>query len=448
MIGAPLSWFGIVRMGLVQTALGAIVVLTTSTLNRVMVVELGLAAALPGALVGFHYSLQILRPRWGFGSDVSGRRTPWIVAGMAILAIGGVVAAMATALMAQSTLYGILLAIVGYGLVGIGVGAAGTSLLALLAARVVPERRAAAATIVWLMMIAGFIVTTIAVGNVLDPFTPARLVAVSASVSAIAFLLSVVAVAGLEGPVVARDEARGADEEQPQFAQALSDVWADAHARRFTIFIFISMLAYSMQDLILEPFAGLAFGLSPGQTTKLAGLQHSGVFCGMILVGIACSSRLAIGSLRSWVIGGCLASAVSLAALIVAGAVGTVVSLKAAVFALGLANGAFAVAAIGNMMSLASASGVRNTGTRMGLWGASQAISFGVGGFTGAALVDLFRIFVTGVSASYAIVFALEALLFLYSAHLAIKAIAPRYPQQQGSDVDVGARPLLSAEPG
>ena len=65
MTAATLGWLGIVRLGLVQTALGAIVVLTTSTLNRVMVVELALPATLPGALVAMHYAVQVLRPRLG-----------------------------------------------------------------------------------------------------------------------------------------------------------------------------------------------------------------------------------------------------------------------------------------------------------------------------------------------------------------------------------------------
>ena len=41
---SPFGWLHIVRLGLVQAALGSIVVLTTSTLNRVMVVELALPA--------------------------------------------------------------------------------------------------------------------------------------------------------------------------------------------------------------------------------------------------------------------------------------------------------------------------------------------------------------------------------------------------------------------
>ncbi|MFZ8913852.1 MAG: PucC family protein, partial [Pseudomonadales bacterium] len=89
----PLSWLGIVRLGLVQTALGAIVVLTTSTLNRIMVVELALPAMIPGALVALHYAIQLLRPRLGHGSDVGGRRSPWILGGMAVLGLGGFAAA-------------------------------------------------------------------------------------------------------------------------------------------------------------------------------------------------------------------------------------------------------------------------------------------------------------------------------------------------------------------
>ncbi|MEO0546294.1 MAG: PucC family protein, partial [Pseudomonadota bacterium] len=127
-----MSWIGIIRLGLVQTALGAIVVLTTSTLNRIMVVEYALAAVVPGALVALHYAIQMTRPRWGYGSDVGGRRTPWIIGGMAVLAIGGALAAVGTGLMGTSVWGGIALSVVAFALIGLGVGASGTSLLTLL----------------------------------------------------------------------------------------------------------------------------------------------------------------------------------------------------------------------------------------------------------------------------------------------------------------------------
>ncbi|RYJ03472.1 MAG: MFS transporter, partial [Acetobacteraceae bacterium] len=60
--GTGMGWLGILRLGLVQTSLGAIVVLTTSAINRVMVVELGLPATIPGLLVALHYAVQLMRP--------------------------------------------------------------------------------------------------------------------------------------------------------------------------------------------------------------------------------------------------------------------------------------------------------------------------------------------------------------------------------------------------
>lgn len=426
MSGAGLGWLGIVRLGLVQTALGAIVVLTTSTINRVMVVELALPALLPGALVGFHYALQVLRPRWGHGSDVGGRRTTWILAGMAILAVGGILAALATALMASSISAGIALAFVAFGLIGVGVGAAGTSLLALLAVTVAPERRGAAATIVWLMMIAGFVVTAATAGHYLDPFSAARLVAVATVIAALAMLVTTIALVGIERRYAQPQLATTPDSSaQVPFSVALAEVWADPVARRFTVFVFVSMLAYSMQDLILEPFAGIVYGMTPGQSTKLAGLQHGGVFTGMVLVAFAGSAGLGIGTLRGWTIGGCIASFAALLALSMGTVMSPVWPLAPSVFLLGVANGAFAVAAIGSMMQLAGQASTSRTGVRMGLWGAAQAIAFGVGGFLGAVAVDLLRAAGVEASSAFGMVFVGEGFLFLFASWLAARCIAP-----------------------
>ena len=426
MTTASIGWFGIFRLGLVQTALGAIVVLTTSTLNRVMVVELSLPAMLPGALVALHYAVQILRPRMGYGSDVGGRRTPWIIGGMAVLAVGGILAAVATAWMADQLLAGIALAVVAFILIGAGVGAAGTSLLVLLAKRVDSARRAPAATIVWLMMIVGFAVTATVAGQLLDPFSPARLIAVTASVSIAAFVLTLLAVWNVEGG--AGDVATIASATaKPGFFEALRQVWAEPASRQFTVFVFVSMIAYSAQDLILEPFAGAVFGFTPGESTKLSGVQHAGVFVGMLLVALAGSAVLGrrFGSLKAWTVGGCLASAVSLGGLTVAGLIGGAWPLKLNVFLLGVTNGAFAIAAIASMMSLAGAGRDSREGVRMGLWGAAQAIAFGIGGFLGTLASDVARFFLESPDRAYASVFAGEAALFVFSALLAAKVGQP-----------------------
>lgn len=423
----PLTWMGIIRLGLVQTALGAIIILTTSTLNRIMVVEHALPAVLPGALVGFHYAIQISRPRWGYGSDMGGQRTPWIIGGMAILAIGGALAAAATALIGSNFMQGLLLSIFAFALIGIGVGASGTSLLALLATRVAPKRRPAAASIVWIMMIAGFIITAVTAGSHLDPYTPQRLIAVSSIVSIIAFCVAVLALIGVEGrtPSGARDAPLVAGK-KPSFTKAFKDVWNEPKARQFTLFVFISMLAYSAQDLILEPFAGIVFGFTPGESTKLAGAQNGGAMAGMILVAIAGSAvgGRYLGSMRSWAVGGCIASAIAFGGLALAAYVGPSWPLRLNVFLLGFANGAFAVAAIGSMMGLAGQGEAKREGTRMGVWGAAQAVAFGLGGFLGAVAIDVARALLSSPPTAYAAIFVAEAVLFLVSGYIAMK-VAP-----------------------
>lgn len=417
---APLGWLGIMRLGLVQTAIGAIVVLTTSTINRVMVVELALPAILPGLLVALHYAVQILRPRWGHGSDVGGRLTPWIIGGMAVLALGGFGAAAATALMETAFWPGVLLAAASFAAIGMGVGASGTCLLILLSRRVADARRPAAATVVWVMMIAGFIVTAGLVGHALDPFSTGRLVAVSGLVSALALAITVLAVRGVEGEgaAVVPDRAAPVD---TSFRVALREVWDEPQARLFAIFIFVSMIAYSAQDLILEPFAGTVFGFTPGESTRLAGVQNGGVLAGMVLVAVVTTlggSRA--GSLRLWAVGGCLASALALAGLAMSAFAGPGFPLRGTVFALGLANGAYAVAAIGSMMRLVGQGKPERQGVRMGLWGAAQGVAFGLGGLCGAAATDLARQLAATPAAAYAAVFAAEALLFVVAAGLAL----------------------------
>ena len=420
---AGLSWWHIIRLGLIQTSLGGIVVLTTSRLNRIMVVEVALAATIPGFLVTIHHVVQLARPRIGYGSDVGGRRTPWIISGMAILGIGGVLAALGTTLIPTQYWLGLGVSALGFFAIGVGTGATGTSLLALLAKQVAPERKPAAAALVWFMMIIGFAVTAGIAGHFLDPYSPERLLAVTATVSALAMIVTLVVVRGIE-PRGSEDRNSATNEAAPEkgaFRNALLEVWQDPQARVFTIFVFVSMLAYSAQDLILEPFAGLVFGRTPGESTQLAGVQHGGVLLGMAAMAISTLLFKSRGAalLRLWIRGGCLLSAVALFLLCWGGLSSPTWSLEANVFLLGTANGGFAVAAIGAMMVLASAGQEKREGIRMGLWGAAQAIAFALGGFLGTVAVDVTRYWLNDPAISYGLVFACEGVLFVIAASLA-----------------------------
>jgi len=437
-----LTWPQIARLGLVQASLGSIVVLTTSLLNRVMVVELALPAILPGALVAFHYFIQLIRPRMGFGSDQTRRASPWIRGGILVLASGGVLAAASTVLLSSSLGLGIALATVAFLMIGIGVSSSGTALLVLLAKRVEPKKKAAAATCVWLMMIFGFAFTASVSGKFLTPFSFERLLIISSTVSMIAVVVTFLAIWGMESPVTKTgqlipnvDEVELESPSKVTFREAFAEVWKESRVRSFTWFVFVSMLAYSSQDLILEPFAAVAFGFTPAQTTTLSGLQNGGVLVGMLVLAFVTTKAKSqtLTTLSNWTIGGCLASALAMLGLVLSGPIANVVFFEVAVFLLGIFNGAFSIAAIGSMMQFASVGSTRREGVRMGIWGASQAMAFGLGGIIGTGLSDIARIILGDPASAYAFVFFLEGVLFIVAAYLSYQTRSQKQTNNMSS---------------
>ncbi len=419
-----IGWAGIFRLGLVNMALGSIVIQPFTTFNQAMTQDLGMMAMLPGFLGAIYYIIQLSRPGIGHGLDQGGRKTPWMVGGMGILALGGTAGAASIVLMEQHALLGILASFFAYFLIGAGSATTGTALLTFLASRVQPQLRSVAAMVVWPMMIFGFAVTGATVGAILDPFSTERLFFIVATVSLIAFTVTNLALFRLEGrPDPAATSAPRQERNPSGFMRALQEVWADDKARRFTLFVFASMLAYNAHEAIMEPFARQAFDLTAGQATQLGGgYLYAGVLAGMFLAGVA--GRIGpgrLGALWTWAIGGCFASGAALAALGIGSFFNDMWPLAPSVFLLGLANGSFTVAAIGLMMRLANEGPDGRSGVRIGLWGAAQAIAFGIGIFLGTAGVDAFRILLDLPTFGYNVVFTLAAVLFMVAGWLAFR---------------------------
>jgi BCD family chlorophyll transporter-like MFS transporter len=416
-----LGWRDVGRLGLAQMGIGAVAALMMSTLNRVMIVELDLPASVPSALVALHFAMQMGRARLGFASDRSGRRAPWVMGGGAVLGVGAGLAALGTALVPTQRWAGLALCVVAYAMIGIGLSASGTALLALAAERAAPRRLGAVAAALWILMIFGIAVSAIITGKLLDPFSLERLVAVSAGVGAVSFVLHVLAVSGgvarrADADPRARREAEALGE---RFADAARAALAEPATRRFVGYVFCAMLAFSAQELILEPFAGRVFGMTPGQTTQLGGMQNGGVLLGMLGAALL-STR--VGTLRAWAAGGCLASALAFVALSQVAATGSVPALKGCVLALGVANGVFTVGGVGSMMALTGAADRRETGLRLGIFGAAQGIAYGLGSLSGGVVSDVARFVLGSPARGYAAVFVVEAVLFAAAAWLALRS--------------------------
>jgi BCD family chlorophyll transporter-like MFS transporter len=133
--------------------------------------------------------------------------------------------------------------------------------------------------------------------------------------------------------------------------------------------------------------------------------------------------------LKAWTVGGCVASALALVCLAGAATVGPGWPLGATVFALGTANGAFSIGTIGSMMRMAGEGRERREGVRMGLWGAAQAVAFGLGGLIGSGASDLARRLLGAPGPAYSAVFLFEAVLFLVAAAIAIAMRDSTQPQ-------------------
>ena len=429
-----MNWFSILRLGLVQLCIGSSVVIPLSTLNRLMKVELALPATIAGFLIALHYAVQLTRVNWGYLSDKTQNRSQWIIFGMLILGIGGVLASVSIPLIESNFAYGIMLALFSYTLIGFGVGAAGTPLLALLASYSSKSQKGFAASITFLMMILGLAITGITAGIILDPYSHQKLIKITASLAIITNILSYLSLKNLEKSLLNNADARipNSIRYDVPFLTGIKKIWMEREARLFTIFIFISMGAFSMQDPILEPFAGEVFGFAVGESTKLDGFHKVGTLIGIILI-ILCLSKFRIGfgsfsivknerlgSEKFWLITGCLFSALSLFIISLLGLTYRDPGiLNSVVFFFGISNGVFTAGILGTMLHLASrGSGDNNTGTRMGIWGAAQAYATMIAVFFSTVLVDILGLMMNSLPSVYGIVFLTAASFFIAAAFL------------------------------
>jgi BCD family chlorophyll transporter-like MFS transporter len=282
------------------------------------------------------------------------------------------------------------------------------------------EQRAGAAAITWILMIVGIIITAAVSGALLDPFSFPKLIAIAGGIGGIGFVLSFLATLGIErGARPAAVSATTAASGETSFMSSLRVVLAEPAARLFAGFVFLAMFAYSAQDLILEPFAGIAFGMTPGESTSLSGAHHGGVLIGMIVAAVVATRR---GQLRYWAAIGCGASALTYVALAFSPSFDDARLFRAIVVLLGLSNGVFAIGAIGSMMALTGDRTDGRAGLRLGVFGAAQALAYAVGTMSGAAGVDLARALLDSPLRGYLAVFSVQAVLFGGSAYLALRS--------------------------
>jgi BCD family chlorophyll transporter-like MFS transporter len=415
----PLS--RLLRLSLFQVSVGMVLVLMIGTLNRVMIVELGVPASLVGVMIALPLIFAPLRAVIGFRSDnhrsaLGWRRTPFLYRG-ALLQFGGL-AIMPFALLVLAgagqaehapAWIGLVAAAAAFLLVGAGVHTVQTVGLALATDLADPASRPKVVGLMYVMLLLGMVVSAFVFGAALTPFSPGGLVQVIQT-SAILTLLLIGVAAWKQEP-----RRRGVvPQTAPRFSEAWKDFAQGPQALRHLLFVGMGTMALSMEDVLLEPYGGQILGMNVSQTTTLTATLAIGG-----LAGLALASRvLARGydPFRLACIGLALGAPAFLA-ILASSPFGSVPMFATGVFLIGVASGLFGHGTLTSAMNRAS----RNqAGLALGAWGAAQAFAAGTAVAMGGVLRDVFLLAGASPAAAYHGVYWIEVALLL--AALAVAA--------------------------
>jgi BCD family chlorophyll transporter-like MFS transporter len=385
MTNSPAS---LVRLAGLPVSLTLLSILAGSVINRVMVVELGLPVTLAGLFLAVPLLISPLRIWLGHLSDaypISGRRRePYLVAG-ALLSGSGVALSVTRVVDAPEPVsLGSTLVLIGLLLYGMGRNLTGNTFQALLTDRFAPGvARARAANLYEVVKISGLVIGAGLLSLTLQPYSAERLVLVVALVAALSVLLSVIGAVGQEPRTAALRNASKRAREHAFWQSFRTLVWNDPQARLFFGVIMLTVLGTQMQDVLMEPYAGLVLGMDVAATTRLTMFWGIGALASILLSGLVLIRWLGLARLYRLGIGLLLPL---FALVVLAGVIRSPLLLQLAVVALGLGSGLAAASLLAQAMELTNA---RSAGLLLGVWGLAFQLGRALANLFGAGLVDL-----------------------------------------------------------
>ena len=379
-VGLPLS--RLLRLSLFQVTVGMATALIVGTLNRVMIVELGVPAWLVAAMVALPLLVAPMRALTGFRSDThrsafGWRRVPFIWTGTMLQFFG--LAIMPFALLVLSGLgqvaappiVGQLAAALAFLVVGLGLQTAQTAGLALATDLATEDTRPRVVALMYVMLLLGMVGSGIAFGVLLADFTPKRLIQVVQAAAMVTLALNAIALWKQE----ARDPARAAALKAAP-PPAFRDTWrrfiANGRAKRFLWSVGLGTAAFNMQDIVLEPYGGEILHLSVGDTSLLTALLAAGSLAGFALAARVLgrgSDPLRVAAY------GALAGLPAFSAVIFAAPLDAGWMFRLGAVAIGFGGGLFSVGTLTAAMRMEEKGFV---GLALGAWGAVQASAAGL----------------------------------------------------------------------
>jgi len=410
----------LLRLSLFQVTVGMAVVLLIGTLNRVMIVELGVPAWLVAVMISMPLIFAPLRAMVGFRSDthrsvLGWRRVPFIWMGT-LLQFGGL-AIMPFALILLSgdsqgpAFIGQFGAAIAFLLVGAGLHTTQTVGLALATDLAAPDMRPRVVALMGFMLLAGMVASAGIFGALLANFSEIRLIQVVQGSALATMVLNGIALWKQE----ARDPSRTAGTApRPSFTASWRSLDDPGRATRRLVAVALGTIGFSMQDVLLEPYGGQVLHLPVAATTLLTALLACGGIAGFILAGI----RLRRDSDPYRLAGlGAVIGLAAFSAVIFASPLDSRWLFATGVALIGLGAGLFEAGTLTAAMALNRGG---HSGLALGAWGAAQASAAGAAIACGGLIRDavasltesgLFGAAMTGPAAGYIAVYQIEIVL-------------------------------------
>ena len=434
--GLPLA--RLLRLSLFKVTMGMTTALLIGTLNRVMIVELGVAASLVSLMLALPMLVAPFRAVTGYQSDThrsafGWKRVPFMWGGTLIQFFG--LAFMPFALLnlsgeAQNPLPVWLVegvVALSFLMVGAGLQTSQTAGLALATDQASAETRPRVVALMYVMLLLGAVGGSLLYSLLLAEFRPQRLIQVVQGTALLVLLLNAYALWKQEGRNPARAAAMKGKKQLP-----FKTVWArfigQPQAKRFLWATFLGTMAFNMQDIVLEPYGGEILHLSVGATSALTAMLAGGGLLGFVLAGRQLARGVDPLRLAAY---GALAGLPAFSAVIFSAPLEAGWLFRAGALGIGFGGGLFAV---GTLFSAMRMDGGGLVGLALGAWGAVQSTGAGLAMFFGGALRDLVTRLgaqgslgdaFTAPAAGYSVVYQVE-LLLLFVTLVAIGPLVQR----------------------
>ncbi|MBO6640430.1 MAG: BCD family MFS transporter [Roseitalea sp.] len=378
----------LLRLCLFQMSVGMATVLLTGTLNRVMIVELGVATSLVAAMIAIPVLAAPFRVLIGYRSDtyksfLGWRRVPYVWLG-SMLQFGGLAIMPFALLLLQSQTTGPEWAgpagaALAFLLTGIGMHMTQTAGLALATDLAAPDNRPRVVALAYVMLLIGMMVSAVAFGWMLADFDAITLIRVVQGAAVATLIINGIALWKQEP----RDaELTRADRAVPTFREAFTGYCKDDRTVRLLVAVALGAAGFAMQDVLLEPYGGEVLGLSVSATTLLTAIWAAGTLLGFALAG----RWLAMGRDMYRLAGlGAMIGVVAFSAVVFAEPLQSPALFRVGTALIGLGGGLFAVC---TMLAAMEVSDTTDSGIAIGAWGAVQATAIGVGLALGGFIRD------------------------------------------------------------